>query len=164
MKKYYNTLNKEEKQKIKEKCHKYVDSSNFENIVSKAKNKNNSKTILINQLKQLKIKERQISLYIDKIYEDKLSGVIDIDMYNRNSIKYKNELNEITNQIDKIEKKILRITPKSKQKEKEEIILKINEYLNFDNPNRVLISNIVDKILLSQDKTVEIHYKFKYLN
>ena len=35
------------------------------------------------------------------------------------------------------------------------------EYLNFEYPNRTLISNLIDTIYLSQDKTIEIHYKFR---
>ena len=46
-------------------------------------------------------------------------------------------------------------------KEKAETLKKINEYLSFEKPNRNLLVNLIDKILISEDKTVEIHYKFK---
>lgn len=160
----YDKLEKLVLDNIRENCKKYVDTSNFEATVSKAKSKIDSKAILTNQLEQLKIKEKQISLYIDRIYEDKLNGIIDIDMYNRNSLKYKKELDELAKQINEIEKQILLITPETEKKERVEMIMKIQEYLNFECPNRTLISNLIDTIYLSQDKTIEIHYKFRCMN
>ena len=160
----YDKLEKLVLDNIRENCKKYVDTSNFETTVLKAKSKIDSKAILTNQLEQLKIKEKQISLYIDRIYEDKLNGIIDIDMYNRNSLKYKNELDELAKQINEIEKQILLITPETEKKERVEMIMKIQEYLNFECPNRTLISNLIDTIYLSQDKTVEIHFKFRCMN
>ena len=156
----YQKLEKVILSDIREKCEKYVDSSNFKNLVSKAKMKNNQKIILINQLERLEIKKKRLSLYIDKIYEDKLSGVIDLDMYNRNSIKYKYELEDINKRITETEKQLSMITPANEKKERANMTLKIQEYLNFENPNRALISNLIDKIYLSQDKTIEIYYKF----
>ena len=85
-------------------------------------------------------------------------------MYNRNSLKYKKELDELAKQINEIEKQILLITPETEKKERVEMIMKIQEYLNFECPNRTLISNLIDTIYLSQDKTIEIHYKFRCMN
>lgn len=160
----YEKLEKLVLDDIRENRKRYVDSSNFEDIVSKAKSQIDSKAILTNQLEQLKIKEKQISLCIDRIYEDKLKGIIDIDMYNRNSIKYKNELDDINKRITETEKQLLMITHANEKKERVEMILKIQEYLNFESPNRTLISNLIDTIYLSQDKTIEIHYKFRCMN
>lgn len=157
----YNKLEKIVIDDIKEKINKYVDSSNFENIILKAINENNFKKNLTNQLKQLKKRETKVHLHIDKIYEDKLNDVIDNDMYHRNSIKYKNELNELSTQIIEIEKKILMFNQKNESKEKVETMIKIKEYLKMEQPSRLLISNLIDTIYLSQDKTIEIHYKFK---
>ena len=40
----------------------------------------------------------------------------------------------------------------------------IKELLNLDNSNRELIKTLVDKIIIDQDKNVEIVYKFKVLD
>ena len=42
-----------------------------------------------------------------------------------------------------------------------DILEKINEYLALEKPTRALLVNLIDKILISEDKTIEIHYKFK---
>lgn len=160
----YEKLEKLVLDDIRENCKRYVDSSDFENIVSKAKNKMDSTNILTKQLEQMRTKRKQILSYIDKIYDDKLNCIIDIDMYNRISKKYKNELDKLSKQIIETEKKISNIIPKDVKKERVEIILKIQEYLNIDYPNRALISNLIDNIFLRQDKTIEIHYKFKCMN
>ncbi len=43
----------------------------------------------------------------------------------------------------------------------EEIQAKINEYLTLAKVDRRILVNLIDKIFISEDKTVEIHYKFK---
>ena len=60
-----------------------------------------------------------------------------------------------------LEEELNNISNESNTKEKEETLKKINEYLSFEKPNRNLLVNLIDKIIISEDKTVEIHYKFK---
>lgn len=156
----YDKLEKIVFDDLREKIKQHIDESNFENKVLKSNNKNNSKAILSAKLEQLKIKGKQISLYIDKIYEDKLNDIIDTEMFKRNSIKYKNELANIRKRINETEKQLSMITPANEKKEREKMKYKIQEYLNFAKPSRILISNLIDAIYLSQDKTIEIHYRF----
>lgn len=146
---------------IKKMCEEYVDSSTFKNKVEEAKKKNDVRTKL---QKELSILDRKINTnisYIDKVYEDKLKGNIDIDMFNRLSLKYKEEIELWKNQRLEVEKQLNNISNEETNKERQEILKKINEYLSFEKPNRNLLVNLIDKILISEDKTIEIHYKFK---
>lgn len=144
---------------IKSMCKEYVDSSTFENKVEEAK----KEMILELKEKEINILDRKISnhlSYIDKVYEDKLKGNIDIEMFNRITIKYKDEIEQWKSQKNVLEKELNSIE-KEATKEKEDILRKIKEYLSFTKPNRSLLVNLIDKIYLSEDKSVEIHYKFK---
>ena len=82
-------------------------------------------------------------------------------MFNRLTIKYKEEINAWKSKKSELELELNNIDKEDTNKEKEETLKKINEYLSFEKPNRNLLVNLIDKILISEDKTVEIHYKFK---
>ena len=148
-------------EEIKKMCKEYVDSSSFSNKLEEERKKNDIK---IKKQKEINVLDKRIrtnNSYIDKIYEDKLSGNIDMEMFNRLTIKYKDEIVSWKNQRDELEEELKNIDTEDDNKEKEEILKKINEYLSFEKPNRNLLVNLIDKILISEDKTIEIHYKFK---
>ena len=157
----YNKLENAILEEIRSMCNQYVDNATFESKIDEVKKRN---SIKINLQKDINIFDRKINCnlsYIDKIYEDKLNGNIDMEMFNRLTIKYKEEINIWKSQKDKLEEKLNNISDEDTKKEKEETLKKINEYLSFENPNRKMLVNLIDKIFISEDKTVEIHYKFK---
>ena len=42
-------------------------------------------------------------------------------------------------------------------------VKQMKEFLSLKNPSRELLVNLIDKIVISEDKTVEINYKFRLL-
>ncbi len=148
-------------EEIRKMCKEYVDSTTFKDKVEESKKKNDinvKKQVEINTLEK---KIRTNNGYIDKVYEDKLNGNIDIEMFNRLTIKYKDEILSWKKRIDSIEKEISTLDKVDTDKERKDILEKINEYLALEKPTRALLVNLIDKILISEDKTIEIHYKFK---
>lgn len=146
---------------IRDMCNKYVDSATFENKVEEAKKKND---IRVKKQQEINVLDNKIisnNAYIDKIYEDRLKDNIDIEMFNRLSIKYKDEIELWKNKKLELEKELNNIGTNETSKEKEKTLKKIKEYLSFEKPNRNLLVNLIDEILISEDKTIEIHYKFK---
>lgn len=157
----YDKLENAVLEEIKSMFQNYVDSTTFEDKVNEAKRQND---IRIKKQKEINILDRKIRgnlSYIDKVYEDKLNGNIDMEMYNRLTIKYKEEINFWKSQKEDLEKELSNISEKETTKEKEETLKKIKEYLSLEKPNRNLLVNLIDKILISEDKTIEIHYNFK---
>lgn len=146
---------------IKGMCKEYVDATTFKSKVEEAQKRNDLKTKKQKAINLLNNRIKSSLVYIDKIYEDKLKGNIDIEMFNRSSLKYKDEIEQFKSQIKELEKEISKLDSEESTKEKQDILKKINEYLSFENPNRNLLVNLIDKILISEDKTVEIHYKFR---
>ena len=47
------------------------------------------------------------------------------------------------------------------QNEYSDIISIINSFLNMENPTKEMIHKIIDRIYITNDKRVEIHYKIK---
>lgn len=142
-------------------CNKYVDNSTFETKVEEAKRLND---IIFKKQKEINILDKKINnnyIYIDKIYEDRLKNNIDFEMFNRLSIKYKDEIEMWKSQKLQLEKEIKNFDEKETKKDKEDTLKKIKEYLSFTKPDRNLLVNLIDKIFISENKTIEICYKFK---
>ena len=102
-------------------CEEYVDSSTFKDKVEEAKKKNDVRAKLNKEINTLDRKISNNTTYIDKIYEDKLKGNIDIEMFNRLSLKYKEEIELWKNQRLELEKQLNNIGSKETSKEKEEM-------------------------------------------
>ena len=145
-------------EEIRKMCKEYIDSTTFKDKVEEFRKKNDIKVKKQVEISILEKKIRTNNGYIDKVYEDKLNGNIDIEMFNRLTIKYKDEIISWKKRIESIEKEIANIDKVDTDKERKD---KINEYLALEKPTRALLVNLIDKILISEDKTIEIHYKFK---
>lgn len=109
------------------------------------------------QIENLETTNNKLITNLDKTYMDMLKDIIDEEQYIRVSESIKKEIennklsidnlkNEQTNS-NKIDNKIL---------EKH-----INEFLSLENPTRELIINLVEKIYIYQDKTIDIIFTFK---
>ncbi|MGN1342812.1 MAG: recombinase family protein [Bacilli bacterium] len=157
----YNKLETAVLDTIREMCEEYVDSSTFKDKVEEAKKKNDFRIKLQKDINALDRRIDSNTTYIDKIYEDKLKGNIDIEMFNRLSLKYKDEIELWKSQRLELEEQLNNIGSEKTNKEREETLKKIKEYLSFEEPNRNLLVNLIDKIVISEDKTIEIYYKFK---
>ena len=70
-------------------------------------------------------------------------------------------MESLNNKKKELNNELENIGSNDSKKEKEELIKNMNEFLSFKNPSRELLVNLIDKIELSQDKTVEINYKFR---
>ena len=79
-------------------------------------------------------------------------------MFNRLTARYKDEIISFKKRLESIEKENINSDKVDTDKD---ILEKINEYLSLEKPSRALLVNLIDKILISEDKTIKIHYKFK---
>ena len=145
-------------EEIKKLCKEYVDSTNFKERIEATRKKNDIKVKKQVEISILEKKIRTNNSYIDKVYEDKLNGNIDIEMFNRLTARYKDEIISFKKRLESIEKENINSDKVDTDKD---ILEKINEYLSLEKPSRALLVNLIDKILISEDKTIKIHYKFK---
>lgn len=144
---------------LRKLCQKYVNVSNIEKKVKELIKNDSAKNKLIKEIRMIDNKINNNINYIDKIYEDKLNEVIDNKMYERLTLKYQEGINLLEQEKDNLKKEL---DKNSKIiNEKENIIDKINKFLLFEKPSRDLLVNLIDKIYISQNKQIEIYYKFK---
>ncbi len=153
----YEELEKLVLQNIKQECLQYIDSTNF---ADKLKNKEQSQQLQT----ELKLKidkcNREIAKLqkqMDDTYEDKLQGNIDIDQYKRlvekkkESIEYEQEkLKRFNADLESIQQKNI-VEPN--------YVKTVKEFLSLKKPNKIMITKLIDVIYLSEDGTIDIHYK-----
>lgn len=137
---------------------KTIDSSNFFSQVMQAQNRCESQSPKHQEIQNLQKKITTNTKYIDTMYEDKLKDNISVEVFKRLSSKYQNEINLWKRQISDLETEIQSLKGTSNDNIKD----KINEYITLTKPTRKLLVHLIDKILISEDKTIEIYYKFHF--
>ena len=141
---------------IKEVCIRYLDKNIIKNSIGSLEFENNTLKIK-KQIESLEITNNKLITNLDKAYMDMLKGIIDEEQYIRISKNIKKEIEDNKANIDNL---------KNEQTEENKIDNKkiekyINEFLSLDNPTRKLIINLVEKIYIYQDKTIDIIFTFK---
>ena len=159
----YNELEKEILKDIKQKCKKYLKTSNFEELL-----KNNDKMTKIQldlekQLAKVKNDIVQHKNYKDMVYKDKLKGLIDEEMFKRQINNLVNETISLQKKANEIETKLYTIKNKVANKENERYTTIIKEYLALKKPSKKLLSSLIDKIVIDEEQNVNICYKIKPL-
>ena len=148
---------------VRKKCRQYLKTSNFEEIL-----KNNNKILklqadLENKLSKIKNKLSSQDTYIDKIYKDKLKGIIDEDMFLRQYNLLTQEKSKMKDEKQDIELKLYQLKNKISSKENEQYKNIIETYLKLKKPSRELLSALIDKIVVDKEQNIEIYYNFKPL-
>ena len=144
---------------VRDMCRKYVKSTNFETILKNSSKRNKLRENLLGQINACKLEKEKLSNRKKQIYFDKADEVITLEEYRDFSNQIVNEiikqdeiLKELEKQLGILENKI---TPND---EYQEII---KEYLKMKKPNKRLLSYIIDKIIINQNKEITIKYNIK---
>ena len=128
---------------------------NVMNIITKYLNNNNIFK-LKQELTNIENKINNINKKIDASYLDKLEGIITKDMYNRIYTSLTEEQTNLQNNYQMIINKINNYHSNN-------YLDKINKLFDLNNPNQLLISNLIDKIEITEEKDIYIYYKFKII-
>ncbi len=110
------------------------------------------------EIKKLEQEIKRINENLDNIYLDKLNQVITLEQYERLVLKMKEELR---NNQDKINY-YLKLNKENNRDNKLQVIDKyIDDFLNFKVFERILITNLIEKIEISENKEINIILTFK---
>lgn len=147
---------------IKKMCKKYLKANDLKSVLA---NSDKTKKLLLELEVKLKKLENEVEYSSKKkedLYNDKLEGIIDLDMYKRmcnriteETLVKKNEIKEISTKIYNIKNNIV-----SNDRKYDEVI---KEYLSMKKPSVQLLSSIIDKIVIDEENNIDIYYKFKPL-
>lgn len=150
---------------IKEVCSRYINENLQDELISMAKKQRNLELKQINNEKRLETLEQKISdigLYIKNLYMDKVKGVVsekdyislvaDFTKDRDNLIKEKEELITIINN----QKPLIDETAKIEKLAK--------EFIALEKPTKQLLNELIEKITISENKEINIYFKFNELN
>lgn len=104
----------------------------------------------------LELENNKLTENLDKNYMNMLKGIIDEEQYIRVSENIKTEISN-NKKIDNLKNE----NSESNKINKKQIEKYINKFLSLENPTRELIINLVEKIYIYQDKTIDIIFTFK---
>jgi uncharacterized protein with von Willebrand factor type A (vWA) domain len=146
---------------IKNSCLNYIDKKKIKDQV--INNINNLKPVDSHkELNNLSLEIRRINDNLDNIYLDKLNKKITEEQFARVKTKLELELNKKRKRYDELNNSI--IDNLVKDKKEKNLNKYIDNFLTFKKPSRELIVNLVEKIEIFADRTINIHLVFKKIN
>lgn len=149
----YDKLEKVILDNLKESCKKFLDTKKIrEKVLSNTKD--NDKSNIIKKINSLANEIKQLNNNLDSIYLDKINRIIKEEQFNRLKQKIDNEMNFKNRKLKELNNRLnndLDLETKNKLIDKV-----IKEYISMENPSRELIINLIDKIEVFADKTINI--------
>lgn len=157
----YDELEKSIINSVTEMCLNYINKGKIkENTLNNLK-----ETDKVNNKKELEILVnaiKQIDDNLDIIYIDKLNKKITEEQFERVKTKLENELTIKQNKYKQLNNDI---NDNINEEAKKKLIMEyVNKFLSMKEPSRELIINLIDKIEIFEDKTINIKVTFNKLN
>ena len=154
---------------IKKICQIYANKEILYLIYEKYQNK----TIDIREEYKKKIEQIDRTMFdinnnLDKMYIDKLKGILQEENYIRVSQKFNFEKEKLNAQKQELEQKLIetedKITRKNHIKEEKKLDDLIENFLKFENLDKICLYRLINKIEIDKNKNVYIHFNFAKLN
>ena len=154
---------------IKKICQIYADKEIFYGVYEKYQNK----TLDIRQGYKNKIEQIDKAIFeinnnLDKMYMDKLKGILQEEDYIRVSQKFNFERTKLTEQKKELEQKVsqaeLKLETKKATKEEKELDNLIEEFLKLEKIDKIYLYRLINKIEIDKDKNIYIYFNFSKLN
>ena len=154
---------------VKKICRIYSDKEVFEKIYEKYQNK----TIDIregykNKLSQINKAINEINSNLDKMYMDKLRGVLQEEDYVRVSQKFDFDRKKLNEKKKELEQKLSqteeKVNNKNKAKEEKELDKLIENFLKLEKIDKIYLYRLINKIEIDKDKNIYIYFNFSKLD
>jgi site-specific DNA recombinase len=154
---------------VKKICQIYADKEIFYSIYEKYKNK----TLDISEGYKKKIEQidkqiLDINNNLDKMYMDKLQGIITEEDYVRISNKLTFSRTNLAKQKEELEQKLNKseqnFNKKDNTKDEKELNELIEEFLKLEKVDKIYLYRLINKIEINKDKNIYIYFNFAKLN
>lgn len=117
--------------------------------------------LLSTKLQELKNTLQNIENAIEEIYQDKINKVIQVEDFKTIYEKKQNERNKILKEIKKIEKELEESKQKSSKIDFKEIKQIANEFLKMEQPNKMTLEKLIERIEFNKEKNIKIKLTFQ---
>lgn len=154
---------------VKKMCQIYADKEIFYSIYEKYQNK----TLDIREGYKKKIEQIDKAIFdinnnLDKMYMDKLRGILQEEDYIRVSQKLSLERLKLNEQKKELEQKLIvaeeKIETKSHTKEEKELDELIYNFLKLEKIDKIYLYRLINKIEIDKEKNIYIYFNFSKLN
>mgnify|MGYP002854008602 CR=1 FL=1 len=146
---------------LRQVCKIYKDRKKLEEIAKKAKSKEEQEMDINKKIQTYKEQIEKENRKLGIMYEDRLSGIISIEEYKENSEKIKENIKMYKQNIEDLEIEL--IGNKNQQPETEKLESLIDEFLNVEKPTKEIIRAFFEKIVIHEDKQLDVYFNFKPL-
>lgn len=150
---------------IKEVCKRYINENLQDELISMAKKQKQLELKQITNEKKLETISQKISdigLYIKNLYMDKVKGVVSENDYVSLVADFTKDRDNLIKEKEELIKIINNQKPQIDETAKIEKLAK--EFLSLEKPTKQLLNELIEKITISENKKINIYFKFNELN
>ena len=150
---------------IKEVCSRYINENLQDELINMAKKQKQLELKQISNEKRLETLEQKISdigLYIKNLYMDKVKGVVNENDYISLVADFTKDKDNLIKEKEELIKIINNQKPQINETAKIERLAK--EFLSLERPTKQLLNELIEKITISENKKINIYFKFNELN
>ena len=148
-------------EKVRELCKVCMDDEKIEDALRQKVENNNYKATLEKTLKEANDKKTKIEKNLERLYEDRLNDVITLEMFKSMSEKQNDGLKKVKDEVKSLENKLGEFAKEEKEIFSFDYRQIINDFLKLENPTKEIMSKIIDRIDIHEDKSVDIYYRIK---
>lgn len=155
----YNPLEELILKRVKNTLDKFMKELDIDSLANEVyKRLNNESNNNFKELDKLIEKREKCHKKLVIMYNDKLENKIELYTYELLKENIEKEIEELTSKIEKLEN--LRKQKVVYNTKLPEVVDKIKELLDLNQPTRELLLDVIDKIVIDKDRNIEIFYKF----
>jgi len=150
---------------IKGVCSRYINENLQDELISMAKKQRQLELKQISNEKRLETLEQKISdigLYIKNLYMDKVKGVVSENDYISLVADFTKDRDNLIREKEELIKIINNQKPLIDETAKIEKLAK--EFIALEKPTKQLLNELIEKITISENKEINIYFKFNELN
>lgn len=150
---------------IKEVCSRYIKENLQDELISMVKKQKQLELKQISNEKRLETLEQKIAdigLYIKNLYMDKVKGVVSENDYISLVSDFTKDRDNLIKEKEELIKIINNQKPQIDETAKIEKLAK--EFISLEKPTKQLLNEVIEKITISENKEINIYFKFNELN
>ena len=145
--------------KVREVCQAYLNADELVPIAQKAIEAARAADSTEAEIQSLRNRIDTMTANLDRMYMDKLSGILNEDDFQRIYLKVKSDRAKLEDQLKELEKK-----KESPAKAEDEAKALVQRFIDSACASRELLVSLIERIELSEDKQLYIKFRFKQLD
>ena len=145
--------------KVREVCQAYLNADELLPMAQKTVEAARAADSTEAEIQSLRGKIDTTTANLDRMYMDKLSGILSEDDFQRIYLKVKADRSKLEGQLKELERK-----KESPAKAEDEAKALVQRFIDSACASRELLVSLIERIELSEDKQLHIKFRFKQLN